>query len=340
MKKILFFIFSLFLILLAGLVYGCFLEEKELNETAKKLDSIALLKTDDSYQKMFNLMMSKMLVYNFKTTKDSDFYQMERNFARPIPKFLMDESDVFLGYGVSKDIDLEQNYALAFNKPSYAFDCGIRSIKNNTQKCTFVDECLGTDKYVKVELGQVSSKNVHTFDEKIKELKLENKKILVKLSYSIDGEYEVIEDVLKHSDKITGLIIAFQTENNTDLYKAIKMLEMLNKDFVLTTRIPSKLKKEEKEKFINYSSYEGQLNNDLFFLVFANKNLLDKYSISFIQNDKMMYRNLLKIESGKSKIKFKKIKNIEELNIYPGKVKFRIVFIQKIKEIFDFSNKK
>lgn len=322
------------LVFLSGVFVYAFKQEKNKSkiEFCNKFPS-----KSGCYKSAFDLMAPKLLVYKIKTSKNEGNIILERNFSRIVPKILFDESDVLLGYGISKDIEFEQNYSLFFNKPSYGFDCGVESIKINAPNCKFKSECIGTDKFIKTNLGQISSKKIHSFDDKIKELKLENKKIFVKLSFSLDGEYEVLEDILKHSNQITGINIALQINDTKKIQTAIKMLELLDKDFVLVSRNASTIHKNDKDKFgsyINSSTYNGYLGYNLFFLTFANKNILNDYSISLNQNDSLIYffQNTTKAIFEKGKLECFKIKDAEELNISKGKIKFNVVFIEKLKE--------
>lgn len=338
MKKKLTIVLIIFLIILLIFSINIFVYLIYQQNNFKKISSCADFPSKSGcYISMFDLLIPKMLVYSVKTDGDNSNIILEKSFSRIFPKFLLDKTDVFLGWGISRNIELEQNYSLYYDKPSYGFDCGVQSININSEKCKFQSECIGGDKYIKTNLGQVSSKKIHNFEDKIKELNLEDKKIFVKLSFFIDGEYEVLEDILKHSNQITGISLAFQINNSKNIQTALKMLEMLNKDFVLVSRNASTLHENDPDKFgtfINSSTYKGYLGHNLFFLVFANKNLLNDYSISLNQNDSLIYnpKNTIKVLYEKKKLKTFQPKDFKELNISKGQIKYRVVFVEKLKE--------
>ena len=329
---------AVLILLFISAMAGTVIKYKFLNNNSQDNTCFMAPNKKGCFEKLFDELISKLLVYNVKYKEGkSNKILLEKNFSRIVDEILFNKTDILLGWGISKDIEFEQNFSLVYNKLSYGFDCGINSIKINSLKCKFQNECIGSDKYIRKSLGQVSSKKIHNFEDKLKELKLEDKKIFVKLSFALDGEYEVLDDILKHSDQITGIIIALQLRDSEQILKALEMVDKLNKDFVLISRNPSNLHKNDKNKYgtyINTPSYKGYLGYNLFFLVYANKNLLSDYSISLNQNDNLIYflNETKKARYEKGQIKFSKTRNARKLNMSPGKVKFKTVLKEKLKE--------
>jgi len=147
-----------------------------------------------------------------------------------VPKKAIEASDILMGYGIANDISFERDFTERFNKPSYGFDCGVENIKTGNPDCHFFNECIGTSDYL--YKNQISSGKISTFFKQLQRLELINKKILIKMD--IEGaEYVVIDDILKNSNNITGIIIEIHNRNGKNNKKVIKLLSSLENSFVL-----------------------------------------------------------------------------------------------------------
>ncbi|XVN41881.1 MAG: FkbM family methyltransferase [Rickettsia endosymbiont of Argas persicus] len=147
-----------------------------------------------------------------------------------VPVKACKEADVLLGYGIAEDTVFEEAFSTIYNKPSYSFDCGVKNVIGKNSLFHFIDECIGSDKF----LWQESSGKITSFSQQIKNLGLENKKLLIKMD--IEGaEYDAIEGMQQYFPYITGMLIEihfhFNKEETTK--KALKLLKNLSQHFVL-----------------------------------------------------------------------------------------------------------
>ncbi len=297
----------------------------------------------------FNKLAHNLLLYNvdFIDNKNQNYTILEGDFARIIPEALIEKSNVFIGYGISQNIELEDRIALLYEKPVFTFDCGIKSIATKSKNCKFYPECIATDKYIKTEYGQISTKKIHSFSNKIKELNLENKKILLKLSFNIKGEYEALQDILKNpqnKNQLTGIIIAIQPALDS-IQQANEITNLLKNDFVLVSKGTCRKTIHNTDSYfetnINTPAFKGNLGCNLLFLVYANKNILNNYAISLNQNDALFFRlkSINKFEFKKNnKVTKREIKKAEDLNVAVAKIRYPVVFIEKIKELKNSKN--
>jgi hypothetical protein len=120
-------------------------------------------------------------------------------------------------------------------KTSYGFDCGSiysEIIKKITNPLThFIPECISNDN--RFYSGQDSSGKASTFDEQIKKLNLENKKIFIKMD--IEGaEFDALTDIIKKPENIAGILVKihFLTKRKYSI-KTAKLLEKLQEHFYL-----------------------------------------------------------------------------------------------------------
>jgi len=145
-----------------------------------------------------------------------------------VPEKAIDESDALFGYGIASDISFEDQFALKYDKLSFGFDCASNpvGIKNKikSEKCKFIHECIGTDKYI--YNNQKSSELVSTFSQQINKLGLNDKKILIKMD--IEGaEYESMDSILDNAENITGIVIEVHFAD--DITQIIKLIDLINK---------------------------------------------------------------------------------------------------------------
>ncbi|MBQ2644014.1 hypothetical protein IJG14_00395 [bacterium] len=242
---------------------------------------------------LFNLLTPRLLVYKVKYNhKNLEFIRPSSANTYIVPTIALEEADVFFGYGIYNDIKFETITSKLYNKRTYAYDCGIDDIEIDSPLVTFKSECIGTDKFILN--GQNSSGKIHTFGQKIKQLNLEHKKYFIKMDIA-GAESEIIEDLLKYSNHITGISIVIRLEDNKKFEKLLNLLPLLEKDFVLVYR--------------NLLSHECTTNNKCKYLhenlakpialTYINKNLVDEKYLPFKQDfsDEKMYSSPLQAKT-------------------------------------------
>ena len=191
-----------------------------------------------------------------------------------VPEKALVEADVLMGYGISDDPSFENDFSIKYNKPSYGFDCGVPSAKAQSKLFTFKSECIANDSFV--YNNQKSSMKVSSFSEQLNSLGINNKKVFVKMD--IEGsEYDAFDDILKHSNNITGIALEIHFDTAKAMDRAISLLSKLKGDFVLvhvhgTNCSPIAFKTENSTGLIPY----------FIELTYINKNLVNK---SFISDD-------------------------------------------------------
>ncbi|MCR5261614.1 MAG: hypothetical protein K6C94_07220 [Candidatus Gastranaerophilales bacterium] len=225
--------------------------------------------------KMYNLLLPRLLVY--KTFADGKPVKLLRvswdSYITPITA--IENSDAVITYGILTDILYEDNLSQLYKKPLYTYDCGVTSIDGLTKGynpyITFGSECIGTDKFILTQFGQKSSKKVHSLGQKLKELKLEDKKIYLKMDIA-GAEIDVLPDIPNYADNLTGMSIVIRAVDTDRLIAFDKILQAFDKDFVLVAR--NAIRAE------SYSGckcrYFGEDISTVLSLTYINKNLIDK----------------------------------------------------------------
>lgn len=230
---------------------------------------------------MYNLLLPRLLVYKVTSNnKKLNFIKPCRYTQYIVPTLALEKADVFLGYGIWNDICFESMTSVLFNKKTYSYDCGVEKINTGTPLVSFESECIGTDKFILTEENQVSSGKIHTFGQKIKDLKLENKKYFIKMDIA-GAETEVFSDILKHSDNITGISFVLRCNNPAKIAKSVEMLRQIEKDFILVYRNILSVE--------NYMHCKCKYSDSHFSkpisLTYINKKLVDKkYYLPFKQD--------------------------------------------------------
>lgn len=259
-----------------------------------------------------HLLMNKVYL-NGKELKmvrfDSDITQ-----SYTVPEIALEKADALIGYGIGPNISFENDFSKRYQKPSYAFDCSNRKElvdkKIETPLCTFYEECIKTDRYI-VQHPHYGSNTkqhkIHSFDEKIEQLNLADKKIYVKLSIG-GAEYLAMPEILKYSDNITGLSIKLHLSDIHTLYSAIELLEDLEKNFILVHR-----------------SYL-YLNGAGITVSYINKNLVDKYYIPLNQSNNIKYEYY-----GRNKIQDEK----EQKLVPISRISPIVALVVRIKKLFN-----
>ena len=139
-------------------------------------------------------------------------------------------ADVLLGYGIADDISFEEAFCRRYKKPAYGFDGGVENVTSKNKLFTFLRESISSDKFLYG--GQTSSGKVSTFGQQVSRLKLQNKKIFIKMD--IEGaEYDAFVDILPHHAHITGIVLELHFKTLESIKRAIELLSALDKEFLL-----------------------------------------------------------------------------------------------------------
>ena len=193
----------------------------------------------------------------------------------------LDMADVCLGYGIADDISFEEQFSNTYNKPSFGFDCGVKGINISNKLCTFIPQCIASDAFI--YKNQDSSTQLVTFSKQLSDLQLDEKKIFLKMD--IEGaEYDAFEDIYKHADSITGIVLELHFKGIERTLRAIRLLAELQKDFVLINVHGNNYEKE----FFTTKFSKGKVPKTLE-LTFVNKRLLTSYRMA----EKQVFPSLL-----------------------------------------------
>ncbi|MCR5260882.1 MAG: hypothetical protein K6C94_03500 [Candidatus Gastranaerophilales bacterium] len=239
----------------------------------KKSES-ASYNPDSCFCRMYNLLLPELLVYKVKAdNKDLEFTRFSWD-SYIIPTIAMEKADFFISYGTAYNVLFEDNLSAFYKKKLFAYDCGVDSIEDliqNNPYITFGSECIGTDKFILTNLGQVSSQKIHSLGQKIKELKAENKKIFIKMDIA-GAEIEVIPDIVRYADNLTGISIVIRLDSTDRIVQFKDLIKSFDKDFVLVARngIRGESYQGCKCKYV-----KGEISNSIA-LSYINKNLIDK----------------------------------------------------------------
>ena len=262
------------------------------------------------YSKMYENIITYLLVNKaFVKNKPLQYTILPPSYV--CSNFALEQADAMIGYGVFGNIDAEEKYSKTYNKHSYSFDCGISKFEVSDERCHFESSCIGTDEFILKEENQVSSGKIHTFGQKLKELGFQDKKVFIKMDIA-GAEGYVLEDVIKYSKNITGMSIVFRLKSAKEIYNDIKILKLLQKDFVLVARADHSFQSINKKK----CRYMHDSFSEVIVLSFVNKNLVDKYYIDWNQTSIQTYNPDLNWEKheptsiDKVVILDKKIKNL------------------------------
>ena len=247
---------------------------------------------DGCYEKMFQLLLPEILVYDVKYKEKALNINRVTDFYLLSDKIIAD-SDAILSWGIGEDIDFEKYISENFSVPIYAFDCGItdNEIKKyyneiNSTSINIQRECIGSDKYIGYnnKNKQTSSGKVHTFGQKLKELNLEDKKVSLKLG--IPEVYRYIDDILKYKDNILSISMGANLYSPlfvSDLVEVANKLE--NRGFVLVSRHHTKNIEDMKKINIKYFN---SMTDVRISLVYVNKNILDSYYMPLDQRNNIL----------------------------------------------------
>lgn len=265
------------------------------------------------YCKMYSRLLPRLLVYKVKyDNKDLEFIKPSHN-EYVIPTIALEKSDAFISYGIGDDADFEYVISQLYKKNLYAFDCGIENINKKNEYIFFESECIGLDKYVLTEKGQISSEKTHTFKEKLEELNLQDKKLFLKMDIA-GAEFDVLPDVIKYNKNIVGMSFVIRFYDSNKLIETEKLLKEIDKNFILVARneLPGK-------KYCSCYFKKDHISPRIS-LTYINKEYINKKYIPFKQsyNEKTDYKQLY----------------------YPGyclykfEMDWRLILSEKIKSLF------
>lgn len=317
MKKKLFYIFTgLFLTIIIYASY-CVFEYVSVQKHNQKEINFCSNENRDCYNKMFELLLPKMLIHKVKIdSKTPELLRLDWS-ARLLSDYALSKADVLISYGVGYDITFENNYAKIFHKPVYSFDCGISVPPKLEAGCYFYSECIETNDFAVEFPNQTISNKVHKYTQMLEKLKLTDKKVFIKMDIA-GAEKAALPQIIDNSDNITGLTIAFYFNNVESIIESLPILDKLNEKFILLSR--NSLQFTTCPVDIQSKYYKGGPCNYLFVFSYVNKNIVDKEEISWIQKTTNLY----------------KYKSIDENKYYPiidNNISLVVVLVEKLKQL-------
>ena len=125
------------------------------------------------------------------------------------------------------------------------------------------------------------------FKKQLKELKLEDKKIYVKINEGI-SEVDVIPEIIEHYKHITGISFMIRLYNSNQIIELEKLLKQIEKNFILVSRT------ELSDKKYCDCDYKNKDLATVISLTYINKEYADKKNLPFKQsyNEKTNYKQL------------------------------------------------
>lgn len=294
MKKISVILLSIFFCIFVYFSYIFFEYNYRQNQNNQLIKFCSVRDNKECQSRMFELILPNLLLYSAHI-KGKELELIRLDPSRIDTKVAIEKADMLFGYGIYNSASYEEMFSTLYDKYSYAFDCGVNSFKTNSEKCIFKSECIATDKYLifdhlNTKKMQISSGQVHTLSQKIKELNAEDKKIFVKMDIG-DSTFEVIPELIENSENITGLNILIEINSAKKIIKYIPLLKALNKKFILINTNTPIAETNALYDTINTKYYKGALNGGCIYLSYVNKNLVDNYGIRLCQNSDKIYRN-------------------------------------------------
>lgn len=255
-------------------IESCYNQDK----TIYSVDEIFAPGNNGCFKDMCVYMFPELLIYKSKTSKkDSEIVDLE---VFSIAKKAYKKSAAVLCYGFGGTLNFEMPSAI-YGKPTYSFDCGYTQEsfdklvrKNDVPNLHFESKCIGSDKYLMY--NQKSSHKVVTLGQQLKEMGLENE--MVYLKFGIPEVYRYMPDVLKYKDNISGISIIVDLFSPKYVIETIRMLDLINKDFILISRKPL-------YAFASYKlDYSKSIWGAQIALTYINKDLVDNYTINWNQD--------------------------------------------------------
>jgi len=236
---------------------------------------------ESCYCKMYTRILPRLLVYKVKhNNKELEFIRPSRG-TYIVPTIMLEKADAFISYGKTDNIDFEYVISELYKKNLYLYDCNLREINQKNKYLFFKNEYI--------ELNNYSSR-INTFGEILKELKLENKKIFLKMDIK-EADLDKIQDIVKYHENLTGMSFMVRFYDSDNIIKYEKLLREIEKNFILIVRneLPDK-------KYCN-CNYKNQNLALTISLTYINKEYADEKYIPFKQsyNEKRNYKQLYKL---------------------------------------------
>ena len=257
------------------------------NENQKMLEYCAQNNTKECYTRMFELLLPKMLINNVWVDNiEIDLVKLDHT-SRIDAANALNKADNLIGYGVYKDTDFEVEYSRLFNNYSYAFDCGLQTFNTGDKLCKFYSECIASDAFL--ILNQQSSGKIHTLEQKLKELDLWDKKVFIKMDVA-EADVIALPEIIKNADKITGFNIGLHIRTPKSIIEKITLLNQINEKFVLVSRNSIFVDDNLDSEIIYSKYYNGIIKDGVMYLSYINKDLVNKYKVSMIQNTDKYYK--------------------------------------------------
>lgn len=235
------YLIILFLLIIFLASFGLFLYSDKKNNAQIERETLQNLRenADESIYEPYKKLIPHFIIYEaFVNHKPLDFIRLGFDFGSQyyVPYYALEKSDAVIGYGIWYDISFEDYFSQKYEKPSYAFDCGIDDYpyKGTHPLCHFDSECIGTDKCVLPWLK--STKKVHKFSEKLKQLNLEKKPIYIRFDTGAEGVPNIFDDILANSEYITGMDIVIHCDDREKTILIEKLLAQIEKDFIPVAR--------------------------------------------------------------------------------------------------------
>lgn len=272
----------------------------------------------DCYNKMFELILPKMLIHKIEIeSKSPELLRLDWT-ERLISDYAINMADILISYGIGyDDITFENTFIENFNKPVYAFDCGISVPPRAADGFNFYSECIATDAFISKYPNQIASGKIHSYKEMLDKLNLADKKVFIQMNIS-GAETAAIPQIIDNADNVTGIVITFYLSDTQKIIENIPILDKLNEKFILISRFAFpyiNCPAEIKSKY-----YKGNPCNYLFVLSYINKNIVDKDEISWNQETTKLY-------------KFKPIGNTKYYIITNNNISIIVTFAEKLKEL-------
>lgn len=286
-----FFITFLFVVLLCFIsVFVAYFHRQ--NENKSMISYCSKNNTDDCYTRMFEILLPKMLV-NKVWIDGAEINLISIDWSSRVDSvYALKKSDALMGYGVQDEVCFENSYSNMFNKTSYTFDCGLATFDTGDDRVKFYSECIASDKFL-IE-NQLSTGNVHTLEQKLKQLNLWDKKVFVKMDVA-EADVVALPEIINNADKITGFNIALHIRNSNAITERLPILDLINEKFVLVSRNSLYVDDNFRDKLINSKYYKGTITDGIMYLSYINKDLVDKYEVSNIQNSDKLNKNVKKL---------------------------------------------
>jgi hypothetical protein len=178
----------------------------------------------------FVSLLKKYTVYDLNGEVNLVRLGKENDGGYVVSEVSLRKAEALLGYGVNTDISFEEEFSEKYGKNSYGFDCTIDNIDIKNKLTHFVPECIKKDGSLKVKGSELKESS---FNQQLKNLNLENKKLFIKMDIEGD-EYKTLYDILDKAPNITGIAMELHFDDYIDQFKeAEKLLKALSKDFYL-----------------------------------------------------------------------------------------------------------